>query len=200
MDYTLLLIEQFTKARGYRKIDNKSGLFGEEYYNWLKEQRLLGKEYLLLMREYLNMNLNNEKTIELNKGKYDSIISDGTLISPFAYTMDKSNSTLLVEDFPIITSGDELYSVEDFDMFTTHNAYNEGFADTIPELCNMGYNVCYGVFGKNSDKDKEDALALLKKFYDECDVKANIAYEIIGDSYIGALYSKTKVKKLVKNN
>lgn len=199
MDYNSYLFEQFIIARGYNKYVKESLFAGEEFYNWLREQRYYGEVYLKFIKEVAALELNNKHTIELNKGKQDFLISEGTLISPFAYTLNKPSSSLIIEDDNVLISeGEELYSTAGYNMFVSHNAYRKMYADIIPELYNTGCNICYGVFGKNSDKDKDDRISLLHTLAEECGDDVRLEYENSSSTYYGAIYNKGKVKMLNK--
>lgn len=92
---------------------------------------------------YLNLCLNNNTTIELNKGKYDSLGNElVTIVSPFAETLGLKNSELLVYDSnPFIVMGISVYSLDNCDLLITHNPIFRNSLNDIILLHNIGANV-----------------------------------------------------------
>lgn len=84
--YLLNLFKQFNDMLGIRTLDFNQEFYKTEFINWIKDRYNYSKIYQDYI-QYLDINLNDEETAELNKGVYDSIaLTHTTIISLYAKT------------------------------------------------------------------------------------------------------------------
>lgn len=195
--YILMLYKQYCESVG-KSYDKYKLMTDNEfiaYLSLLKKQVSSYKKYL----KYLGLSLNSDTTIELNKGKYDTLGEDAvTIVSPFAETVGYRNSELIVcENAPFIVMGPSIYSAYNCDLFLTHNPFNGETVGNLTELHNSGTNVCIGVYGKNSDKNKEEKIKMLRNCEEEMYYGCEFHYDTEGDDYYSCIKSEGKVKKLI---
>lgn len=193
--YMLLLYKQYCESVG-KKYDKFNIITDTEFIIYLS---LLTKctinygNYL----NYLGLCLTNDTTVELNKGKYDSLGKElVTIVSPFAETLDYQNSELLVcDNNPIVIMGTSVFTVDNCDLFVTHNPIIRSSVSNITLLHNIGANVCIGIYGKISDKDKKEKFKMLKDCAEKMSNNIGFYYDTEGDNYYSCIKSERKIKK-----
>lgn len=195
--YILMLYKQYCDSIGkpYDKYNIMTDTDFVIYLSLLKKQIPNYERYL----KYLGLSLNSDNTIELNKGKYDTLGKDAvTLVSPFAETVGCENSKLIVyKNVPFIIMGITVYTANNCDLFLTHNPFDEESVGNLIELHNNGANVCIGVYGKNSDKNKEAKIKMLISCEEEMYYDSEFHYDTEGDNYYSCIKSEPKIKKLI---
>lgn len=159
----------------------------------------VSKEYINFLSNIDVVN-NQNLLVEFNKGKYDSLaINNIFLVSLFAETMNCNNRELFtLNNIPIIQSGTTLYNASNVDYFITHNPYSTYYLSNLDQIHLLGYNICFGMFGKIYDSDRLQKLNILKKFADSLNDQFQMYYETNNDCYFGCIKSQRKNKKLVK--
>lgn len=165
------------------------------FIDWIKKLYIntsLYKKYL----ESLDIVIDIYSSIEIGKGKYDSIGKDyTTIVSPFAETMNLVNSRLFVEELvPIIICGSKIYDIKDCDIFLTHNPFIERDITNMCLLHNLGNNICLGVYGEKCDKDVIFKLKKLKEIINELD-NLKFYYDTLDNTYFACIKSSNKVKR-----
>ena len=207
--YLMIKTLEYFSAIGIQK--KTSEIITKEVKAWFVEM-LKRTEIYLKFCECYNIFLDNENSIELNKGILDSIIStDGKHyvkpISVFATSeyagkrLSKFNEELIVNRGELyIRRGSILKRSQVADLYHTHNPYNDNFFKPLDELCDLEIQICYGMFGSIVDKDKEYKLKRLRKFVMSKSSDLSFEYDILGDGYYALAYNKSqiKTKKLVK--
>ena len=195
--YILLLYKQYCDSIGkeYDMFNIITDIEFVKHLNILKKQTMSYGNYL----NFLGLSLTNDTTIELNKGKYDSLGKDlVTIVSPFAETLDCQNSDLVFcDNNPFIIIGSSVFSADNCDLFSTHNPVLNNSINNIVLLNNTGKNVCMGVYGQNSDKDKNTKLKMLKDCTKRMTDDISIYYDVEGDNYYSCIKSERKIKKNV---
>lgn len=145
----------------------------------------------------LGVELSKYSTIELDKGKYDSIGKDfATIVSPYADTMGLPNTKFIVgDDTPIILYDSKIYGIGQCNSIITHNPLGENSLTNIVLLHNMGINICLGIYGDKSDKDKQKKLKVLKKIEESITDDLEFYYDEYSTNYLACVKSNRKVKK-----
>ena len=159
----------------------------------------VSKEYINFLSDIDVVN-NQNLLAELNKVKYDSLaVNNIFLVSLFAETMNCNNRELFtLNNIPIIQSDTTLYDASNVDYFITHNPYSAYYLSNLDQIHLLGYNICFGMFGKKYDSDKLQKLNTLKIFADSLNDQFQMYYETSDDCYFGCIKSQRKIKKLVK--
>lgn len=159
----------------------------------------VSKEYINFLSDIDVVN-NQNLLAELNKGKYDSLaVNNIFLVSLFAETMNCNNRELFtLNNIPIIQSDTTLYDASNVDYFITYNPYSAYYLSNLDQIHLLGYNICFGMFGKKYDSDKLQKLNTLKIFADSLNDQFQRYYETSDDCYFGCIKSQRKIKKLVK--
>lgn len=197
-NYILLLYKQFCDSLG--KKFNKVNIFEDnDFISWIINMQKVSKEYISFL-SYIGVVNRQNILAEINKGKYDSLALNNLLIvSQFAKTMNFNDSRLFVgNNIPIIESNSTLYNASNVDFFITHNPYSTYYFSNLNQIHLLGYNICFGMFGKIYDSDKMTKLRVLKQFADGLDNQYKIYYDTNNDCYFECIKSQRKIKKLVK--
>lgn len=195
MEYLILLFNQFNESKGYKTIYQNSDIYINEFVHWLKDLKELSHLYLEFAK-YEGIDLNEDDFIELNKGRYDSI-KKAKIISPFASTLGIQNKKLVVcQGEPNIIIGSNMKKGQVVDTYTTFNAYNDYYLNDLDMLHNYGTNICYGIFGKNSDINRETRIKKFIEFISKLNDDHICDLENVDENYLGIVFSKRKVKRL----
>lgn len=195
--YFLYLYKQYCNSIG--KEFNKLNLFNDEdFIYWViqrNKQTNIYKSYI----ETIGIKLEHSYDIEIGKGKYDSLGKENVLmISPFAETsgLPKSNLIFYNEE-PLIITDSAIYSIFEYTSFFIHNPFFKEDIRNIVIAHNMGFNICFGIYGNNSDKDKNKKLEMLKESTENMKNDFEFNYETEDTSYYACLISKRKIKRKV---
>lgn len=199
VDYLNRLMTQFLQAKGYSNLDKFSGSLNDEFEQWILDMEKNKSTYRDII-EYLNFDYNSSDCAEIGKGIADTVIRPGEatyVISPYIHTFDFRDYKLM----------DEKHS-EDVDYFltsyATHNPYVLSDIAKYRIFVNRGYEICVGVFGNTSDKDRKSKIreiqllkaALLLDGYDD---KIKEVDSTIYDQYFDVIsVSRLYEKKLSK--
>jgi len=193
--YILLLYKQYCDSIGkqYDKFNILTDTEFIAYVSLLTKRTIDYGNYL----NHLGLYFNSETTIELNKGKYDSLGKElVTIVSPFAETLNCQNSELLFYDSnPIVIIGTSVFSIDNCDLFMTHNPTVRHSISDIALLHNNGENVCIGIYGKISDKDRDAKLQMLEDCATKMSDGIGFYYDTEGDNYYSCIKSERKIKK-----
>ena len=173
MDYLVLLCNQFNKTKGYKKTHLESKGYINELAFWLYDLKKQSDEYFEFGL-FNGINLANGDFIEINKGRFDTLRKGENIISPFASTLNLVSKDLVVyQGEPLIIDGSKIKKGQVVDTYCTHNPYNKYYFGNLDELHNNGYMICFGMFGKNRDKDKQSKVEFVK------DVAENMGNDFI---------------------
>lgn len=200
LNYLLLLYKQFCDSIG-KEYCEYNILNDQDFAPWLLNLKKTSIEYASFL-DYLGVLNSSYGLVEINKGKFDTLGSEGiSIVSPFAETMDLKNRNLFIsENIPIIQSGATLYDATNVDYFMTHNPYSRYYIGELDQIHMLGHNICFGVFGKEDDSDKILKLKELERFASSLDEQCGVYYETNNDYYFGCVKSERKIKvnKLIK--
>lgn len=207
-EYLKNLIKQYQSANGVRNIDVNSQEFKNEFIEWIKDNKTIGKKYFSFL-EYMEAHPTiGETSAEIGKCKYDSIAldSDITIISPYFDKGETANHVIpatfgILDGMPTVAKYEndkahvEAVDTSYFRRFITQNPYSQDNIKNWEYLHNKGENITVGVFGRIYDKDidqKIKQIMLLKSkltddFYKEDHIE-------IDDMYCYAISSTRKVK------
>ena len=110
--YLFNLFRQFNEMQGIEYTNFNDPVYFENFCFWLIEQRKCGKIYQDFI-QYLGFDIDNSDTVELRKGKYDSIaLPNTTIVSPFASSLGKENKELFVfQGEPLIIGSNNFVSL-----------------------------------------------------------------------------------------
>ena len=211
-EYINNLLEQFKKSRGISTNNTKSNTFLSEFYDWINNQKELGKIYLSFLKSFdVHSEMDEESSIELSKGDFDSLAihSDIRMITPYAKLMhDKVLGEELIYDcMPKLLcrrSDNQIFTLDmsNGGRILTQNPYaSENLEDleTLNYIHNMGIaNIVFGVYGNLHDHDTESKIELLRRFRRQLNGEFVSDYATVGDSYYYAVLSDRKTKVLTK--
>lgn len=194
-EYFALLFNQFNESVGYKKIYLNSDDYINEFVNWLENLKKISHLYSEFAN-YEGIDLYDDGYIELNKGKCDSM-KNTNIISPFASTLGIQNAKLVVcQGEPNIIIGSNVKKGQVVDTYTTFNPYSDYYLNDLDVLHNCGINICYGIFGKNSDINMEIKVKKFLEFVSKLKDDHICSLENIDGNYVGIVFSKRKNKKL----
>lgn len=216
--YYMLLAMQYQMSIGISGtracLNFNSKRFNKELLDWLKERRKIGYKYVDFLN-YLGLDITTRETAEIDKGKYDSIVTsyDTSLITPYYYGVDIKDDKVLNYVFfpdsknPALLKIDymgklrEITSAPNYiNQYITENPYRRTDIFGFEELHNGGnFNIIVGMYGHIHDNDKEKKLKQLKDLREKIiDSDIKIEYDCDRDSYFALVASDRKIKNYVK--
>ena len=182
------------KIKNYLKGDNIV-----EISDFLFERQLLGEKYVRYLK-YLGIDITMKETAEVGKGSYDTITNgfETTLISPYFEDLEDSRllnyELLTLNVSPALFKFGEKRRIEEItripqyiNTFMTQNPYKKNEILNWNRVYQDGYDIIVGMYGLNSDKDKEKKLAILKKIRDTISTSLEINYERDYSDYLAVL-------------
>ena len=197
MDYLMLLFNQFNNAKGYKEVYLNSNQYLNEFAVWLHELSKQSKCYLDFSL-FNGINLADGDFIEINKGKYDTLIKGKKIISSFANTLNQLKQDLVVyQGEPLIRCGSKIKKGQVVDTYCTHNPYNMFYFNNLEQLHNNGYMICFGIFGKNCDRDKQIKIKFIQQVMQNMIDDFIFDYEIIDNNYYYIVFTKRLVEEKV---
>lgn len=212
--YLSKLIEQFKTATGVKNVDVNSVGFDTEFNEWIKSRQIIGNEYGLFI-EYMGVHPEiGDSSVEIGKGKYDSIVldTDIPMITPYSDGIKRTSTGIITADFrvyegtPMIVrynkGGNQLEIVDTqyVRRFLTQNPYEQGCIRNWEQLHNAGNNITVGIFGSIYDKDIEQKIRQLEALKSGLiDDSFKEEYITEKDMYCYAISSTRKVKNLTRS-
>lgn len=190
MNYLINLYARYCLARGIC-FDIRNILNDNEFYNWIIKLKKNTKTYELFL-EYLGIIFSKYSTIELNKGKYDTL-DNTTKIS--LYTKPRRNLEIY-RSLPIIIDNASIYEASNFSLFLTHNPLKNEDIIKLIQLHKLGLNIILGMYGKLSDKDKRRKLEVLKTLQSTLS-DTSLHVETLDDNYFACLKDKDHIKERI---
>ena len=146
----------------------------KELSDWILEQQKTGKIYLDLLKK-MELNYDSEDSVELYKSDFDTIVKDcRTRISPIAGEKIEGvaddrilrGQILISNNGPFIILNGEIIKLP-VSYISTYMTQNTplSIVNGFKSLHNREFcDIILGVYGSNSDTDKEYKLRELKKF------------------------------------
>lgn len=195
-EYINLLFKQFIDTLVNNMKINQDELM-DEFIDWLVGLEKMNNEYIGFAGSN-GINLLDNHSVEVNKGIIDTLDMAGKKVSQFASTLNKPNSYLFTwGDVPSIIQENSMRSCNEYDLYHTFNPYSLRYYGDLHTLHNRGYKICYGIFGKVYDKDKNKKIDLFSNIVSSLDIEPEIDCTTIGDNYYYILYTKENVKRLI---
>lgn len=197
-EYLFCLYNQYCKSVG-KKYDKFNILNDIDFVEWVsrlyKQTKMYG-DYL----SFLDINLSDETAIEINKGKYDSLgLKLVAVVSSFGETFGLNNGKLIIyDDRPLVLMSSSIFKADNCDLFLTHNPYDICDIEKIKQLHDTGLNICLGMYGHISDKDRETKVKSLYGASNATMDGLGFYYDTANDDYFACVKSERKVKKLIK--
>lgn len=188
--YLIKLYKQYCDAYNI-EFDIKK-INSTEFINWIIKNKKLSKKYKIYLTNigYIS----SKYKVEIGKGKYDSISDDDIeIISPYAETLGKQNSRLIIANGePIIKRQNKLI-IPNQELLLTHNPYDDELSDW-KDIHNNGiYDISVGVYGNIYDKNYKKKLYMIKELSRTMNDDFIIDYETDNDEYYCSIHSKRKV-------
>ena len=155
----------------------------------------------------------NGKTVEVDKGVFDSIALDSnmTMITPYPDGVNKAKGDLIkaaftvYEGIPVVVKNKngvnnlEFLDTSFINRFITQNPYDISYIKNWEQLHNKGQNITVGIFGSIYDKDISQKISELKEFKKGFnDDNYSEDYVTENDMYCYALSSSRKANTLVR--
>lgn len=169
-EYLKLVYKQYCDALGY----NYQGEYKDsELVSWILKRKELGELYYLHLQNLgLTPKMDDTNTIEVNKGKYDSIVdkTNMTIITPYSDSFTRKGKIIPGQfqvnySNPTIVTPNKILDISELKKFRimTHNPYHSYDIEGWEKLPNTGKNdILVGVFGEIQDKDYQAKLEYLK--------------------------------------
>ena len=212
-EYLSKLIEQFQSATGVHHVDINLEEFIREFSEWIIVRKKLRNHYNSFI-EYMDVYPKiNGKTVEVDKGIFDSIALDSnmTMITPYPDGVNKAKGDLIkatftvYEGIPVVVKNKngvnnlEFLDTSFINRFITQNPYDISHIKNWEQLHNKGQNITVGIFGSIYDKDISQKISELKEFKKGFkDDNFSEDYVTENDMYCYALSSSRKANTLVR--
>lgn len=126
--------------------------------------------------EKMGIDLSSDSVIELYKGKLDSIMQNGNVISPYATTMNKENSVLYKKNNKIYKiSGNNVEELEEGKTYIIQNPYSVAHLLYLLEtLGNTNNRVIICFWGSLKDRCKNNSLSMMNDIIDFLNIKEEV--------------------------
>lgn len=191
--YLKHIIKQYIDSRGIQvsQIDKKEFI---KYLRTLINQTAKYKKYL----DYLGIEIDTPRTIELDKGFFDSVALKNTLIvSEFASTLGLTDNKLLIEnDEVIIHSSNGMVERPFIGTLITHNPYSP-INIPIFNLVAQTSKIAIGIYGNIYDEDRFSKMKEIKELSKKIDEQLDIEVDTDGDEYF--VVASNKINGLKKS-
>ena len=214
--YLHSLRDQFVEATGVKNVDSSSASFISEFSDWIEERQKIGSNYLELLRHMRDEiePVNSSKTLEIGKGKHDSIVKrlHTTIVTPYIEGLEHLNEERVIKG-DIVLFGDrpvliKHLSVRDSEamllprdaVLMTQNPYSPAYIKNWANIHNSGNNdIIVGIYGNINDKDRGAKAKQLEAVIEQLDEPFIQQQMLVYDTYCWAVASKRKVKRIIKN-
>ena len=194
-DYISCLWKQFCEAKGYDpRIENTPLL--NQFIKWIKENKSLLYDYRYYL-EILGIDIEERNTLEVNKGKFDSLYDKSiNTSSVFGDTIGKEKESLIIErGIPYILSNEGIRIPKE-ELILTHNPYFESEIEKFAYIHNRGEkDISIGMFGKVTDENVEKKLSILENVRRKMLGDYLITFDTDNDNYFCTLNTKRYIKK-----
>lgn len=211
--YIKFLISQFKSATGTKNIDFESEGFISDFNNWIKSRQDISQNYLSMLDCMGLQKITESSTIEIEKGKFDTIVKpfDTTIITPYSDGLSVSDeSRIITSEFIVHNGMPILYKLKGTNVsevkpilsdstltFMTQNPYTEANIRDWDQLHNIGKNdIIVGVYGSIYDKDIKSKLKQIRKLEEKLGGTYIQEDAVIGDTYCYAIASKKEKEKV----
>ena len=212
--YIKSLINRFASANGIKNPDINSKQFIDEFSQWLKSRKAIGREYTYFI-DYMGFNFANPDCAEIGKSQYDSIVVpfETTIITPASKPFKGVDEKRIItgnmrvyEDVPLLVRHDtQGYNSVDqipndiIRTFMTQNPFGQSSIAGWGDLHNSGNNdIIVGIYGSTHDKDMNEKIKMMQALRDKLQRQFIEDMSVDGDSYFYVLGSDRFEKKLVK--
>jgi len=167
-EYLDALYSQYMSARGFKAVSKKDKYIREDLDGYFEELAKEKGHYLELLRT-LDVNYNDEHTIEVGKGNIDSVVTDynASIVTPYEGVFEERKAPIYVGKYAVIdgeimmaTNKDsKIQSFEELPItggriYITHNMYEPKCIKNWLDLVRRD-DVVIGVFGNILDKDMD---------------------------------------------
>lgn len=200
-EYLKLVYKQYCDALGY---DYQGEYKDSELVSWILKRKELGELYYLHLQNLgLKPRIDDTNTIEVNKGKYDSVVdkTNMTIITPYNDSFTKKGKIIpgkfqVNYSTPTIVTQNRVLDLSKLTNYRimTHNPYHSYDIEGWEKLPNTGKNdILIGVFGEIQDKDYQAKLEYLKHIKQLLRSDSYISDSFtINDAYFGYVATNTK--------
>ena len=197
--YIWCLFKQFCEANGL-DITNTNKIYSDEFADWIMRQKSLLNIYESYLK-FLEFDNSVDDILEIGKGQYDSLSQQGIrVISPFAETMGKRNSTLYIDrEIPLILHQNGIIIPMEH-ILMTYNPYFESDILNWNLIHNRGENnISIGMFGKLTDEDSERKVKVLENISKQMNEDFTFDLDTEDGNYFCSLNSKRTIKRKILN-
>lgn len=197
--YIWCLFKQFCEANGL-DITNTNKIYSDEFADWIMRQKSLLNIYESYLK-FLGFDSSVDDILEIGKGQYDSLSQQGIrVISPFAETMGKRNSTLYIDrEIPLILHQNGIIIPMEH-ILMTYNPYFESDILNWNLIHNRGENnISIGMFGKLTDEDSERKVKVLENISKQMNEDFTFDLDTEDENYFCSLNSKRTIKRKILN-
>ena len=176
---------------------SKSDIDSIDFIKWIYSKKKLAREFGIFLGSK-NEDFIKKSVIEVGKGKHDSISNlELQVISPFGGTLDKNNVDIIIQNGQFVVVNDHGVKQIEKRVLLTHNPYQLVDIYSWKELAELSSNeIIMGMYGKNSDCDKEEKLELLTSLIRELPEDSQHYYKQTKDNYFAVASSLPKRKTL----
>lgn len=160
-EYMAKIIRQFEEAKGESVKNIHLEVYLATLKEFIKERQRIKNTYRFFLSS-LSLDFNDEDTVEIGKGRYDTLVtgSDRTsMITPYIRGLENKNRIIIPSTFKVLQNGiilsDSPYT---FKTYMTQNPYS---IEDIENFEKIDGNLIFGIYGNIYDKDRKYKIQTL---------------------------------------
>ena len=193
-EYIWCLWKQFCETKGISMSSDINYLYND-FINWTKERKSLLYDYRYYL-EVLGIDIEDNDSLEINKGKYDSLYERGVNIaSIYGETMKKEKKVFMIDrSFPVLLTKNGLEIPKEKLLFT-YNPYFDSEITSWYKIHNKKEkDISIGMFGNINDENAKRKILLLKEISNYMTNDYTYSFDTFNDNYFCSLNSKIYTK------
>ena len=196
--YLLCLYKQYYEAKGLNS-ENLELDLSYGFIEWIANNKLLLKEYADYLT-YIGFHYSSEDTIEVGKGRYDSIANrDTNVVSEFGPTLKRIQSQLIVHNGTPYVIAERDLLIPQQHIILTHNPYFNGEILKWASIHNLGeHNISVGMFGVVTDENAKEKIKVLEQLSKSMSDDFSFDFDTDKDKYFCSINSKRNIKTKIK--
>lgn len=160
-EYMAKIIRQFEEAKGESVKNIHLEVYLATLKEFIKERQRIKNTYRFFLSS-LSLDFNDEDTVEIGKGRYDTLVTDfdkTSMITPYIRGLENKNRIIIPSTFKVLQNGiilsDSPYT---FKTYMTQNPYS---IEDIENFEKIDGNLIFGIYGNIYDKDRKYKIQTL---------------------------------------
>lgn len=194
-EYMAKIIRQFEEAKGESVKNIHLEVYLASLKEFIKERQRIKNTYRFFLSS-LSLDFNDEDTVEIGKGKYDTLVTDfdkTSMLTPYIRGLENKNRIIIPSTFKVLQNGiilsDSPYT---FKTYMTQNPYS---IEDIENFEKIDGNLIFGIYGNIYDKDRKSKIQTLYNLNKRLDNNCMIEGSTFDDKYCYALTTNKSLNR-----